>query len=182
MTAVSRSDASEFGMTTVSGPGRREFGMTMVSGIGASELGVTRFRRAVATLTRIRKRTSELAFHAEGEAAGAEADAEAAGLGVAGAGVEQLRGDAERAAEQVGVRAVEAGEARQRGERAGTGGVGEGDLILRREAGLVLSLGAREGVEQLAVAGGVVRACGAVGGVLRERVEGRGQRRLRWRW
>jgi hypothetical protein len=44
-------------------------------------------------------------------------------------------------------------------------------LILLRKVGLILALGARQGVDEFAVAGGVARARGAVGGILRERVK-----------
>jgi hypothetical protein len=61
----------------------------------------------------------ELPSEAECQAAGAESEAEAAGLGVASAGVKQLRGDAEGAPEQPCVRAVKAGEPGEGRERVG---------------------------------------------------------------
>lgn len=112
---------------------------------------------------------SELSLDAERQSARAEAEAESAGLGVARAGVEQLRRDAEGASEQTGVGAVEAGKARERRESVRARGVGERDLILLREVGLVLPLGARERVDQFAVAGGIASGRGAICGVLASR-------------
>src|SRR5579863_4262837 len=120
-----------------------------------------------------------LASYPECQSPGSEPDIESAGRGIAGAGVEQLRGYADGAAEQIRVRSVQPGEPRERRERARSSGIGKGDLILLREAGLVLALRAREGVNKFSVAGGIASARGAVGGVLREGIEGGRERRLR---
>ena len=53
----------------------------------------------------------ELSPNAKRQSGGAETDVERVGLGVARAGIEQLRGDAEGAAKQVRVGAVKAGKA-----------------------------------------------------------------------
>ena len=121
----------------------------------------------------------ELSSEAECQAGGAESEIEAAGLGVARAGVKQLRGDAEGASEQACIGAVKAGEAGEGRERVGMRRVGKCDLILLGEVGLVLTLCARERIDEFAIASGIARASGAVGGVLCERVKGGGQCRLR---
>ena len=120
----------------------------------------------------------------QGAESGAQAGAEggeksaAAARGVV-ADVEELCGNAQRAAEEIGVHAEEAGESLERGHLALEGGVGEGQLILLRLAGFGNSLLAREFVGELAEAGGVARAREAVLRGLLERIEGAGKRALR---
>ena len=116
-----------------------------------------------------------------GAEAGAERGEEAA-AGIArsvGAHIEEFRGDAERAAEEIGVHAEEAGEALQRGHLALKRGVGEGQLILLRLTGFRNSLLAGEFVGEFAEAGGVARARKAVLRGLLERIESAAQRALR---
>ena len=127
----------------------------------------------------LKKRAGESAER--GAEAGAERGEEAA-AGIArsvGAHIEEFRGDAERAAEEIGVHAEEAGESLQRGHLALKHGVGEGQLIFLRLAGFRNSLLAREFVGEFAEAGGVARTRQAVGGGLLQRVEGAGLRSLR---
>src|SRR6266576_2908841 len=118
-------------------------------------------------------------IEAERQTARAESDAKSTSTAPTRSCVKQLWWDAEGAAKQGRVGAVEAGKAAQGRERVRPRRVAECDLILLREVGLVLALRARERVDQLAVAGGVSRARGTSCGVLRQRVECRGERRLR---
>jgi len=116
-----------------------------------------------------------------GAEAGAERGEESA-AGIArsiGAHVEEFRGDAERAAEEIGVHAKEAGEALHRGHLALKRSVGKGQLIFLRLAGFRNSLLARELVGEFAEAGGVARARKAVLRGLLERIESAAQRALR---
>src|SRR5258708_3079600 len=118
-------------------------------------------------------------IEAKRQTARPESDAEPTSLCVARSCVEQLCWDAEGAAKQGRVGAVEAGKAAQSRERVRPCPVAECDLIFLREVGLVLALRARERIDQLVIAGGVSRARGTSCGVLRQRVECRGERRLR---
>src|SRR5438093_11300688 len=95
-----------------------------------------------------------------GAEAGAERGEEAA-AGIArsgGAHIQEFRGDAERAAEEIGVHAEEAGEALQRGHLALTRGAGAGQLILLRLTGFRNSLLPGELVGEFRDAGGAGRA------------------------
>src|SRR6266850_4141822 len=106
--------------------------------------------------------------------AGAERREEAATRTAGGicARVQELRGNAQRAAEQVGVDAVEAGETLQRGHLALKRGVREGELIFLRLACFGNSLLAREFVGEFTEAGGVARAREAILRGLLQRIEG----------
>src|SRR5882762_9068633 len=128
---------------------------------------------------RLEKRAGESAER--GAQAGAERGEESAAVAARGirAHVQQFRGDAESAAEEICVHTEEAGESLQRGHLALKGGVGEGQLILLGLAGLRNSLLAREFVGQLAESGGVARAREAVLRGLLERIEGAGEGALR---
>src|SRR6266852_311186 len=103
----------------------------------------------------------------------------AVAAGGVGADVEEFRGDAERAAEEVRVDAEKTGKALQRGHLPLKGGVGEGELVLLGLAGFGNSLLARELVGELAESGGVARARQAIPRGLLERIEGAGERALR---
>src|SRR6266851_7461814 len=111
-----------------------------------------------------------------GAQAGAERGEESAAVAARSvcARIQQFRGDTERAAEEIGVYAEEAGEALQRGHLPLKGGVGEGQLILLGLAGLRNSLLARKLVGELAESGRVARARQAVLRGLLERIEGAG--------
>src|SRR2546428_495521 len=121
----------------------------------------------------------------EGAERGAEAGAERgekSATGVArsvGADVEQLRGNAQGAGEEIRVDAEEAGEALQRGHLALKRRVGEGQLVFLCLASFGNSLLAREFVGELAEAGGVARAGQTILCGLLERIESAGQRALR---
>src|SRR5207245_11539481 len=122
----------------------------------------------------------------EGAERGAEARAERvenSATGVArsgGADVQQLRGNAQGAGEEIRVDAEEAGEALQRGHLALKRRVGEGQLVFLCLASLGNSLLAREFVGELAEAGGGARAGQAVLCGLLERIETDGRRARRW--
>src|SRR6266849_1169218 len=128
-------------------------------------------RGAPTKATRLEKRAGERAERGE----------EAAAVAARGVrtDVEQLRRNAQRAAEKIGVHAEKAGEPLQRSHLALKSGVGEGELVLLRLASLRNSLLAREFVGQFAEAGGVARARQAVLRGLLERIESAGQRTLR---
>src|SRR6266851_4701629 len=129
--------------------------------------------------TRLEKRARE--SPERGAQAGAERGEESAAVAARGIGahVQQLRGDAQRAAEKIGVHAKEAGEPLQSSHLALKSGVGEGQLVLLRLASLRDSLLAREFVGQFAEAGGVARARQAILRGLLERIESAGERALR---
>src|SRR5260370_11429099 len=112
-----------------------------------------------------------------GTQAGAERGEEPAAVAArsVGADVQQLRGNAERAAEEIGVHAKEAGESLQRGHLALKGGVRKRELIFLRLAGFRNSLLARELVGELAEAGGDARAREAVLPGLLEGIENAGE-------
>src|SRR5579863_1309118 len=97
----------------------------------------------------------------------------------AGAIAEELRGNAQSAREHVGVNSIEAAEALQGAGLLLLGIVGEGDLILVGGGGLLLSLAARELVERVGKAGGIVGAREIICGALGKCVEGAGERALR---
>src|SRR5262249_13999259 len=109
----------------------------------------------------------------------AEGAEKAVGARDAGADAEELAGNAERAAEEVGVYAEEAGEALQGGHLARERSVIERELILLRLIPFRDGFLTREVISEFAEAGGVVGARQAVRGGLRERVEGAGDPALR---
>jgi hypothetical protein len=110
-----------------------------------------------------------------GAEAGAERSEESlAGAAGVGADVEELRRNAESAAEEVGVDAEESGEALQSGHLALKGGVGEGQLILLGLIPFRDRFLAGEVVGEFAEAGGVAGAGDAIRGGLLERIEGAG--------
>src|SRR6266403_4682757 len=113
--------------------------------------------------------------------AGAEGGEEAAARAAGGicARIQELRGNAQSAAEEIRVDAVEAGETLQRGHLALKRGVGESELILLRLARFGNSLLTREFVGELAKAGGIARARETVLRRLLQRIEGAGERALR---
>jgi hypothetical protein len=84
---------------------------------------------------------------------------------------EKFGGDAESAREKIGVRAISAAEALQRGHLALTRGVGEIELVLRAPVRLRNSLLARELVFEIAEASSVVGACDAILRGLLQRIE-----------
>jgi len=114
---------------------------------------------------------------------GAEAAAErreesvvvARGVGVH---VQQLRGNTQRAAEQIRIHPVKAGEALQRGHLPLKRGVAEGQLILLRLIRLGNSLLPGEFVGQLGEACGVARTRDAILRGLLERIESARERAL----
>src|SRR6266403_1369850 len=116
-----------------------------------------------------------------GAEAGTERGEEAAAVAArsVGAHVEEFGGDAEGAAEEIGVHAKQAGEPLQRGHLALERRVGEGELIFLRLAGFRNSLLAREFIGEFAEAGGVTRARQAVLRGVLERIESAGKRALR---
>ena len=87
--------------------------------------------------------------------------------------------DAESAAEKIGVDAVEAGESLERGVLLLQGGVGEGDLILLREAGFLLGFLAGQFVGEIGEARGVAGARDTIVSGLLEGIEGTGEGSLR---
>jgi hypothetical protein len=103
---------------------------------------------------------------------------EAAGAGGVRAYAEELRGNAEGAAKQVGVDAVEAGEPLERRILLLQRGIGEGDLILLRGAGFLLGFLASEVVGERGEAGGVTGLRDAIVGGLLEGIESARERAL----
>src|SRR6266850_1374952 len=93
--------------------------------------------------------------------------------------IQEIGGNAQGAAEEIGVDAVEAREPLQRGHLALKRGVGEGELILLRLACFSNSLLARKFVGELAEAGGIARAREAILRGLLQRIEGARERALR---
>src|ERR1700733_2045508 len=134
-------------------------------------------------MQRLQKGAGEAAYcGAEAGAGGVAERAEEAGWARGGgSGAKKLRGDAERAAEEIGVDAVQAAESLQGSHLSLEGGVAKAELVL---GGLIPFRGcllAGEFVGEVSEAGGVVGARDAVGGGLLERVEGAGDRALRLR-
>src|SRR5581483_7100316 len=99
--------------------------------------------------------------------------------GSVGADVEQLRGNAQAAREEVRVHTEQAGQALQGGRAALERGIREVELILRGLIGLGDDLLPREFVLEIAESRGVAGACHAVLRRPLQRGEGAGQRALR---
>ena len=133
--------------------------------------------------SRLQEEAGEGAEGAAQAAAGgvSERREEAAGARGVGSDAEKLRRDAERAAEEIGIDAVETAEALQCSHLSLEGGVAEAELILRGLIPFRSSFLARELVGESRETGGVIGACDAVGGRLLERIEGAGDRALRVR-
>ena len=108
-------------------------------------------------------------------AEGAEEAGRARGVG---ADAEKLRWNAERAAEKIGVDAIEAAESLQGSHLSLESGVAEAELILGGLIPFRSSFLAREFVGESGEAGGVAGAGDAIGGRLLERIEGAGDRAL----
>jgi hypothetical protein len=110
-----------------------------------------------------------------GAQGGEESLAAPAGIGT---NVQQLRRNAERFAEKVGIDTVEAREALQRGHLVLVGGVGESELVLLGLIPFRHGFLPREIVGQFTEAGGVAGSRDAIGCRLLQRIKRAGDRAL----
>ena len=101
-----------------------------------------------------------LSIEIERQPIGTEPDLKSVACGVAGRAAEEVRGHAQGIAEQRSVRPVKPGKSGEGGQGIRLRGVGEGDLVLLREVGLLLSLERLRAVRssKSAVAGRIVMA------------------------